>query len=84
MKKNKKLCHYMPLPQDGTSKKPKTQDSSQLIVTCDVTGLFETIYRDNMRLTEENAVLRERAKPHFDKIHAIDAESIEEEDTNHA
>ena len=84
MKKKRKICHYMSLPQNGTSRKPKEKDTNKLVVTCDVTGLFETMYEDNKRLVKENAVLRERAKPHFDKIHAIDAESIEGEDTNHA
>ena len=86
MGKRKKLCHYVPVPREDAAKKLKEKDSCQLVVNWDVTTLVETIYRDNMRLTEENAVLRERAKPHLDKADAIDAESIEiaEEDTNNA
>ena len=72
MKKNKILCHYMPLPKDSTSKKPKTQGSSQLIVTCDVTSLFEAMYEDNKRLVKENAVLLERAKHRFNNENFID------------
>lgn len=80
MKKNKKICQYVPLPRDGTSKVSKGTGSSQFIVTCDVTGLFKTMYADNQRLIEENAVLRERAKHRFDNDNTIDLEPNNKEE----
>lgn len=48
----------------------------------DATAFVESLYVDNKRLIEENAVLRERAKVHVDKKAAIEVE-IKEEDDGH-
>ena len=74
MGKRKKLCHYVPVPREDAAKKLKEKDSYQLVVNCDVSRLFETMYEDNKRLVKENAVLCERMKPRLDNENVIDLE----------
>ena len=81
-KKKKALCHYMAPIEATKGKKPANEGQSQNTVIWDATAFVESLYVDNKRLIEENAVLRERAKVHVDKKAAIEVE-IKEEDDGH-
>ncbi len=55
-KKTKSLVPYM----QEVSKKKKKKNGKEATFTYDLTGLVSRMYEDNLRLTHENADLREQ------------------------